>query len=59
MAEGWKVTSYMVGGLAWAGIGWAIDSLVGTFPILTSIGAVLGEAAAVYLIYLRYGKADD
>jgi len=59
MAEGWKVTSYMVGGLAWAGIGWAVDSLVGTFPILTTLGAVIGEAGAVYLLYLRYGKGND
>ena len=59
MAEGWKVTSYMVGGLAWAVIGWAADSLAGTFPILTSIGAVVGEAGAVYLLYLRYGKGND
>lgn len=36
-----------------------IDTLVGTFPILTSIGAVVGEAAAVYLLYLRYGKDND
>lgn len=32
---------------AGAGIGWGLDALLGTAPILTAVGLLLGVAAAV------------
>jgi ATP synthase protein I len=57
MDTGWAVTSTLIGGIVVCGlIGFAIDRLVGTDPILTVIGIVLGAAAGIYLVYLKWGK---
>jgi F0F1-type ATP synthase assembly protein I len=39
-------------------IGWLIDTLVGTSHVFLGMGIVLGGAAGVYTVYLRYGKED-
>jgi F0F1-type ATP synthase assembly protein I len=40
------------------GIGWWLDSLLGTFPILMALGAVAGLFGIIYLTYLRLREAD-
>ncbi len=56
-STGWAITGYMLGGiLAWGGIGLLIDWLAGTEKVFTAIGMVVGAAAAIYLVYLRYGR---
>jgi hypothetical protein len=70
MSTGWAVTSYLVGGLlAFGAIGYVIDWLfVSDAPftavrevsgVFTGIGAILGAALAIYLIYLRFGAEHD
>jgi F0F1-type ATP synthase assembly protein I len=44
--------------LLWAGAGWFIDSRLGTAPWFLAIGALVGNAAGVYLIWLRSGRLD-
>lgn len=44
--------------LTWAGIGWLVDRWLGTEPWFVAIGALLGNAAGIYLIWLR-GKRMD
>jgi F0F1-type ATP synthase assembly protein I len=44
--------------LLWAGIGWFIDSRLGTAPWFLAIGALVGNFAGVYLIWLRGGRMD-
>jgi F0F1-type ATP synthase assembly protein I len=44
--------------LLWAGIGWFIDSRLGTAPWFLAIGAIVGNVAGVYLIWLRGGRMD-
>jgi F0F1-type ATP synthase assembly protein I len=44
--------------LTWAAIGWAIDRWLGTEPWFLAIGALVGNAAGIYLIWLR-GKRMD
>jgi F0F1-type ATP synthase assembly protein I len=44
--------------LLWAGIGWFIDGRLGTAPWFLAIGALVGNLAGVYLIWLRGGRMD-
>jgi F0F1-type ATP synthase assembly protein I len=44
--------------LTWAGIGWLLDRWLDTAPWFLAIGALLGNAAGIYLVWLR-GKRMD
>jgi len=44
--------------LTWAGIGWLMDRWLGTEPWFLAIGALVGNAAGIYLIWLRGGRMD-
>jgi len=44
--------------LTWAAIGWAIDRWLGTEPWFLAIGALLGNAAGIYLVWLRGRRMD-
>jgi ATP synthase protein I len=59
MGTGWAISATLLGGmLAWGGVGYLIDRLVGTVHVFTGIGFVLGGAGAIYAVYLRYGRGD-
>lgn len=59
VGTGWAITSTLVAGiLAWGGLGYLVDRLVGTSRVFLAIGMVLGAAGGVYLVYLRYGRGD-
>lgn len=48
--------AYLIAGIVvWGGVGWLVDSWLGTKGIAAGIGAVLGAAAGVYLIVRRLG----
>ena len=52
----WAVVSYLLGGvILYGGIGWLVDLWLGTRGFVGA-GIVLGAAAAVWLVWLRYGK---
>jgi len=44
--------------LTWAGVGWLIDRWLGTDPWFLASGALLGNAAGIYLIWLRGRRMD-
>ena len=44
--------------LTWAGLGWLADRWLGTGPWLLVVGALIGNAAGIYLIWLRSGRMD-
>jgi ATP synthase protein I len=44
--------------LTWAGIGWLVDRWLGTAPWFLAIGALVGNAAGIYLIWLRGARMD-
>lgn len=44
--------------VTWAGIGWLLDRWLGTGPWLLAIGALVGNAAGIYLIYVRSGRME-
>jgi hypothetical protein len=60
MGIGWAVTATLVGGiLVWGSLGYLADRLLGlNSRILTAVGIVLGAGAAIYLVYLRFGKGE-
>jgi hypothetical protein len=53
----YSAIGYLLAGLLfWGGVGLALDRWLGT-NFLVLIGMLVGGAAAMYLIYVRYGKA--
>jgi F0F1-type ATP synthase assembly protein I len=59
LGTGWAIVSTLIAGmLALGAVGWLLDTLVGTNHVFLGIGIVLGGAAGVYIVYLRYGKDD-
>ncbi|HYZ92038.1 MAG TPA: AtpZ/AtpI family protein [Actinomycetota bacterium] len=55
MGEAWNALGTIVGGIAiWGGVGYGIDRLVGTKPVLFVIGVLVGNFASIYLIYVKY-----
>jgi F0F1-type ATP synthase assembly protein I len=48
--------------LTWTAIGWALDRWLGTGPWLIVLGGLIGNAAGLYLVWLRSDRiqrADD
>ena len=41
--------------LTWGGIGWLADRWLGTAPWLLVIGLIVGNAAGIYLLWVRTG----
>jgi len=39
--------------LTWAGVGWLVDRWLGTAPWFLAIGALVGNGAGLYLVWLR------
>ena len=53
---GWTAVGYLLGGIAvWGFIGWLVDRWLHLGGIATGIGAVLGAAAGVYLVFRKLG----
>ncbi len=44
---------FLAGIFTWGGVGWGLDHLLGTGPVLMLIGFVVGNMAGLYLLYLR------
>jgi F0F1-type ATP synthase assembly protein I len=51
-------TELMAAILIWTAIGWWADGWLGTTPWLLVAGALLGNAAGLYLIWLRSGRME-
>jgi ATP synthase protein I len=45
--------------VVWTGIGWLLDRWLGTDPVLMIVGALVGNFAGLYLIWLRSGRMED
>jgi F0F1-type ATP synthase assembly protein I len=59
MGVGWAITSTLIAGiLAWGGLGYLADRLIGTPRVFTALGMVLGAAGGIYLVYVKYGRGD-
>ncbi len=54
VGEAWTALGTLISGIAvWGGVGWGIDQLAGTRPIFFVIGALGGNFAGIYLIYVK------
>jgi ATP synthase protein I len=54
--DGWAVVSYLITGVLFYGaIGWLIDVWLGTRGFVAG-GIVVGAAAGIVLVWLRYSK---
>lgn len=52
--EAWSILGTLVSGVAvWGGAGYLLDRWLGTKPVLFVIGALVGNFAAIYLIYVK------
>jgi ATP synthase protein I len=59
MSTGIQITAYLLAGLlVWGGVGYLIDWAAGTGKVFTAIGMIVGAAAGIYVVYLRYGRDD-
>jgi F0F1-type ATP synthase assembly protein I len=45
--------------LTWTGVGWLVDRWLGTAPWFLVAGGLIGNAAGLYLIWLRSGRMND
>lgn len=54
--DAWGAFGLLVSGVAvWGGVGWLLSSwLENRLPLL--LGLLVGTGAALYLVWLRYGK---
>jgi F0F1-type ATP synthase assembly protein I len=52
------VVELMAAFLTWGGIGWLVDAWLGTTPWALVVGALIGMAAGLYLIYLRAERME-
>jgi F0F1-type ATP synthase assembly protein I len=56
-SQGWAVLGTLIAGIiVWGGIGWLIDLWLDT-SFVRAIGVIVGAAAAIYLIVVKYGKS--
>jgi F0F1-type ATP synthase assembly protein I len=45
--------------IVWAGAGWLVDGWLGTSPWFFAVGAIVGNAAGIYLVWLRGGRLES
>ena len=52
----WSIVGYLLSGLLfWGGVGWGLDTWLGTsFLLLT--GLLVGAGSGIYLVWLRFGR---
>lgn len=56
-ADAWAIISYLLGGpIVWGAVGWLLDAWLGT-EVFLPLGLVLGMGAALYVVWVRYGKS--
>jgi ATP synthase protein I len=54
----WSIVSYLLSGMAvWGGAGWLLDRWAGLDRVFFPIGLIVGIIAALYLVYVRYGRS--
>jgi len=54
--DGYVIIAYLLSGMIlWGGVGWLLDRWLKT-EFLLLIGLLIGAAASVYLVYVRFGR---
>ena len=56
----WSVLGTLIAGLvAWGGVGYLLDRLLGFRALFLPIGLLVGAAGALWLIVIKYGRTRD
>jgi len=53
------VTELITATAVWGAIGYGLDRLLHTWPILFAVGAVVGHATGIFIVYRRYAMAAE
>lgn len=54
----WAVIGTLLGGIVvWGGVGYLVDTWIGFHWLFLPIGMLIGVSAAIYLVYVRYGRS--
>ena len=54
--DGYVIIAYLLSGMIlWGGVGWLVDRWLNT-GLFVLVGLLIGAAASVYLVYVRYGR---
>ena len=57
-ADAWNAFSYVLSGmLLWGGVGWLLSLWLGSRAFI-GLGLMVGTAAGVALVWLRYGRSQ-
>lgn len=60
MGEAWSYLSYLISGVVvWGLAGYGLDKWLGTRPVFFVIGALLGNFAGIYLLYIKAFKQPE
>ncbi|MEO8106640.1 MAG: AtpZ/AtpI family protein [Actinomycetes bacterium] len=55
----WDIVAYLLSGmLLWGGAGWLLDRWL-DLQVFLPIGLLFGTGLALYLVYVRYGRAPQ
>jgi F0F1-type ATP synthase assembly protein I len=55
----WDIVAYLLSGmLLWGGAGWLLDHWLG-LRVFLPVGLLFGTGLALYLVYVRFGRAPD
>lgn len=55
VGQAWGAVSTLISGIAvWGAIGFGLDHLLGTRPVLFVVGVLLGNFGGIYLMYVKY-----
>ena len=58
-AGAWDIVAYLLSGmLLWGGAGWLLDRWLDV-RVFLPIGLLFGTGVALYIVYVRYGRAPD
>jgi ATP synthase protein I len=56
-ASAWHALNLVIAGVAfWGGIGWLVARWLDS-QLFTGLGVMVGAGAALYLVWIRYGRA--
>lgn len=59
MTHAWSMVAYLVSGIViWGGAGLVLDRALGLEPVFLVLGVLVGHAAGVYLIYVRWSEQE-
>lgn len=58
--DAWTMVSELLTATAvWAAVGYGLDRWIGTWPVLFAIGATIGHATGIYMLWRRLRQKQE